>query len=182
MEDNDKTNFNLDTDRQSVYLKWRGGAKSIHAKMDFKVIDQMDAQVVFIDVGTNDLDIKRVPPQELAKEVFTAAQTILFMYPNVKRVVIMEILFRTTLGKFPCRNPRFIAEAHQYNNYMKILVGKHRASTPIRFWHHKGLVENWRHFIADGVHLTDAGMTKYYKSMRRAVIKFSTDVSREIAP
>ena len=61
---------------------------------------------MFLDVGTNDLDIQRITPKDLAAEVFNVARTIIFMYPQVKRVIILEMLFRTSDGHFACQNPR----------------------------------------------------------------------------
>lgn len=178
--DKDRGNFCLDPDRQSVFFKSRSGAKAIHAKLDFKVVDQVQAEVVFLDVGTNDLDAQRITPKDLAAEVFSAAKTILYMYPRVKRIIILEMLFRTPNGRYPCNNPQFTADAHQYNNRIKIIINEQpdRDNAPIKFWHHKGMVSDWMQYIEDGVHLTDDGMEKYYKSLRRATIRFSNEARK----
>ena len=42
----------------------------------------------------------------------------------------------------------------------------------IHFWHHKGLFQNWRQYICDGVHLNATGWGKYTKSVRKALIRF----------
>ena len=112
MESEERYNLGLSPDTHSIFFKARGGGKSIHAKMDFKIIDQVGAEVVIIDIGTNDLDADRVAPNVLANEVFEAARTIKYMYPEVKKILILEILFRTPNGSFPMRNRNFFAAAH----------------------------------------------------------------------
>ena len=90
-------------------------------------------------------------------------------------VVICEVLFRSANGKYPLNNPQFVQQAHIYNNMVKILIGKlpEHERLGIRFWHHRGLVENWESYLEDGVHLNSVGMEKYHKSLRRAILKFS---------
>ena len=171
----DTHNLGLSFDKHSIFFKARGGGKSIHAKLDFKVIDQVGADMVVLDIGTNDLDSERVSPNVLAREVFDAASTIQYMYPQVKRIVILEVLFRTPNGTFPLHNRNFFLAAHQYNNKVKILVNSQpdRQNAKILFWHHKGLTQNWQSFIMDGVHLTPEGMKKYFSSIRRLILRLS---------
>lgn len=172
----------LSVDNHSLFWKSRGGCTSIQARLDFKIIDQIKADMMIIDIGTNDLDSQRLPPNILAEQVFEAAKVVLYMYPSIKKIIILEILFRTSSGTYPRRNPHFTGDAHQYNNKMKLLMKEFpdRRTSPIVFWHHKGLVQNWDQYIEDGVHLNAAGMAKYYKSVRRAILQYTPDVRRQI--
>ena len=174
-------NLGLSFDKHSIFFKARGGGKAIHAKLDFKVIDQVGADIVILDIGTNDLDSERVAPNVLAREVFDAATTIQYMYPQVKKIVILEVLFRTPNGSFPLHNENFFLAAHQYNNKVKSLVNNQhdRQNAKILFWHHKGLVQNWPSFIMDGVHLTPEGMKKYFSSIRRLILRLSPAVRKD---
>ena len=44
----------------------------------------------------------------------------------------------------------------------------------IHIYHHQGFVDEWEQYLLDGVHLNEAGMTTYAKSMRRAILKNSS--------
>ena len=168
-------NMGLAPETHLVFSKSRGGCTTIQARLDFKIIDQVQADMMVIDIGTNDLDSRRLPPNVLAEQVFQAAKVVSYMYPSVQKIIILEVLFRTSSGTYPRRNPNFTGDAHQYNNKIKLLINDQpdRASSKIVFWHHKGLVQNWPQYIQDGVHLNPAGMAKYYKSVRRAILHFS---------
>ena len=80
----------------------------------------------------------------------------------------MEVFPRTD-GRYRCP-PGFNVEARRYN----LLLRERLAACPrTHLHHHKGLVDNWPQYVADGVHLNAAGMTKYNKSVRRAILKYS---------
>ena len=168
-------NMSLTPETHLMFFKSRSGAKATHARSDFKVAVQVDADMVILDIGTNDLDSQRLPPAELAKEVFNIAKTLLDTCGDVKVVIILEVLFRSVTRSGPNSNPSFAADAHQYNNGIKALVNQqeNRDDAPVRFWHHKGLVDQWPSYLSDGVHLNDEGMWKYQRSIKRAILKFS---------
>ena len=181
--DNHETHGNLALVPEShlIFYKSRPGGYASQLKGDMKIVRQVDAELVIIDIGSNDIDASSVPPDVLAKQIFADAQELLKKFPQVKVVVILEILFRSMKGKYPLQNKDFTADAHRYNNMMKILVNQqsNREKAPIRFWHHRGLVKDWSSYLSDGVHLNHEGMLKYHKSLRRAVLKFSPLVRSE---
>ena len=48
-----------------------------------------------------------------------------------------------------------------------------RSAQQFKFWHHVGLVADWRRYIStDGVHLNTHGMVKYFKSVQSALSIF----------
>ena len=175
--DNYETHGNMGFVPEShlVFYKSRSGGITTHLKQDMKIAAQVDADLVIIDIGTNDLDSSCVPPDVLAKNVFEDAKLLLQKYQHVKMVIILECLFRSVKGRHAPKNPNFVADAHRYNNKLKLLVKDQpdRDNAPIRFWHHRGLVHNWPSYLCDGVHLTQDGMQKYQKSIRRAILKWS---------
>ena len=171
----DRGNMGLVPESHLIFYKYRSGGMITDAKPDLKIIKQVDAELVFLDIGSNDLDSQRVSPQKLAHEVMDIAQLILNTYKEVRMVVICEILFRSNNGKYPLHNKDFVQQAHIYNNMVKILIGQlpEREQFGIRIWHHRGLVQDWQGYLEDGVHLNAEGMDKYQKSLRRAILKFS---------
>ena len=40
--------------------------------------------------------------------------------------------------------------------------------------HPQGMVDNWRQYLRDGCHYNAAGMKKYVKFLRRAILKYSS--------
>ena len=174
-------NMSLVPESHLIFFKSRPGGRADQLKGDMKIIKQVDADMVIIDIGSNDIDNCVISPDVLAKQVFADAKEMLEKYPQVKVVVILEVLFRMPHSQFPLKNKNFVADAHRYNNMMKILVNDqpNREKAPIRFWHHRGLVKDWSSYLEDGVHLNVEGMLKYHKSLRRAVLKFSPLVRSE---
>ena len=182
LENDDKHNFGLVPESHLLFYKSRGGAKLSDCRKDFKVIRQVDANLVFLEIGTNDLDSQVMSPEMLAEEVFKSANEIVQNFPEVQMVVVLEVLFRSPMGRFPYNNPNFASQAYAYNQKMMELViapnlGK---SSRVRFWHHRGMVDKWASYLSDGVHLNQAGMEKYYTSIRRAILKFSPIVRQRL--
>lgn len=177
MVENGKRNFLLPLEGYDIKFKARGGMKACHLnlRMNLKLVSRHKPDIVFIDVGTNDLDSCLQHPKPLANQVLSSC-TYLVKSHSVKHVVILHVLPRTYKGKYPCNNPLF---NHQANEYNQAIMAGIKTSTPhgqrrIHFWCHKGLSHNPTQYIEDGVHLNNQGMIKYYKSLRRAIIKFTT--------
>ena len=168
----DHGNMGLVPESHLVYFKSHSGAKVTDCRRDLKIIKQVEAEMVFLDIGSNDLDTPDPQPHLLAREVVAIAHHILDTYEDVKVVVICEILFRSIHSRYPLTNPNFVCDAHRYNNMIKILIEKLSETyrNGIQFCHHRGLVENWSSFLEDGVHLNLEGMRKYQKSLRRAIL------------
>jgi lysophospholipase L1-like esterase len=167
-----KPNLGLDPDLQLIQFHGLGGKYVSDLQSDLPVVDGGHPQLVCIDIASNDLDASGAQPHLLAMEVFRFAQQLV-AHHKVKSVVIMEVLFRTEVGRFATSSQsRFMAAAHRYNNVIKSLVNKQaRHNQSVYFWHHKGLVHDWQQYICDGVHLNKAGMHKYFTSFRRCIIR-----------
>jgi len=134
----------------------------------------LQPDVVILDVGTNDLDNGLFPPNVLADILFRFAES-LQQHFKVRHIVILEVFFRTELGQFAPRSPGFNASVRQFNNKCKFLsTSKPLSERFCHFWHHSGMVANWQQYIVDGVHLTQIGLSKYYRSVRSAIIRYSS--------
>ena len=182
LENEEKHNFGLVPESHLLFYKSRGGAKLSDCRKDFKVIGQVDANLVFLEIGTNDLDSQVMSPEMLAEQVFQCANDIIVNFPEVQMVVVLEVLFRSPVGRFPYNNPNFASQAYLYNERVMQLItapnlGK---ASKVRFWHHRGMVDKWATYLSDGVHLNQAGMEKYYTSIRRAILRLSPIVRQRL--
>ena len=75
------------------------------------------ADVVILDIGTNDLLDRHVLPHTLALQVFDIARR-LSSYAGIKHVIILEALPRTTWGKYGAP-VSFSHKVSQYNSKLK---------------------------------------------------------------
>ena len=74
-------------------------------------------------------------------------------------------------------DPLTLISVVSYNTSLKkrIHVAGPRYTRPSQFLRHQGLLENWQQYIlAEGVQLNELGLTMYYRSLRRAVIIYSS--------
>ena len=92
-------NMGLVPESHLIFFKSRSGGLVTHCKPDLKIINQVDAELVFLDIGSNDIDNQRVSPQVLAQEVLDIAQLILRDFKEVKMVVKNAKLTSTDLPK-----------------------------------------------------------------------------------
>ena len=173
--DNHLHNFTLPRVSHDVNMQGRSGA---HAGDMFPLFQTCFSypDVVIIDVGTNDLTDGRLPVHTLALPIFNIARR-LTRFAGVKRVVLMEILPRTTWGRHGAP-VSFSRRVTQYNTMLKSLIFQYKDQVPVTFWFHKGMASNIENFISDGVHLNSLGMIKYIKSVRRAILKTSRIIRR----
>ena len=170
--DNNPRFFNLgiDTRQASVnYYGW-GGAKvaTLLQKQHFSQIDKVKPEIVFIQVGTCDLCTLNKGPEVVGDDIHKLALKIL--NKGVRRVIVGQILFRAEAGKPDGMSlVDFNKKVQTCNSYLDAVVN----DTPrALFWHHYGF---WKDHEAvldskDGTHLNDAGMYKFYKSMRGFLI------------
>ena len=163
-------NFGLPAVSHKVFVQGRGGAHILDT-MDlfFKIPGNTD--LLLIDIGTNDLCNSRAPAHTLAVQTFNLAKRLIDRH-GVKHVVLFQVLPRTPGGKHG-KGPAFTERADRYNRMLQSLIFQHRDQLPISYWFHKGFITNINDIISDGVHLNSKGMTKYIKSVRRAIIHFS---------
>ena len=98
-------------------------------------------------------------PLAVANDIFKFAKFVQVEFDV--SVFICQILFRNVQEcRWPCR-PDYNTQVTTTNNTIWDLCKNHMA---IRYWHHRRMSQNWRQYIDnDGVHLSDIGMTKYYK-------------------
>jgi lysophospholipase L1-like esterase len=130
--------------------------------------------VVILDIGGNDIDYGRAPVHAMVNQLFVFCRLLLTSY-GVKVVVILEVPFRSRV----CRGSwssvsRMNIAIHRFN----VMCQSRCRSNPgqrIRFHHHVGLLDNWQQYLkSDGVHFNPTGMSKYFRSVRTAAIRFSS--------
>ena len=158
--------FGLRPAGHTVHFWGVGGLRFPQLLRGMRVACAPGYDVVLLDFGTNDL-AAGCSAELLVDQVLAVTDTLLESY-GVKHVIIMEVFPRTD-GRYRCP-PGFNVEARRYN----LLLRERLAACPrTHLHHHKGLVDNWPQYVADGVHLNAAGMMKYTKSVRRAILKYS---------
>ena len=152
----------------NVVLKGKGGA---HANDIMPLFHQRSVtpHLVIIDIGTNDLTNHRITTHSLARQVYSTAKHIIQHY-GVNQVVILEVLPRTTWGRHGAP-ASFSGRVARYNAMIRSLVFQNKLDVPVSFWFHQGLASSIETFISDGVHMNNAGLIKYIKSIRRIILK-----------
>ena len=173
-EDDARSNFGLSNSTHSVKFSGIGGARIPQLRRRMQIIADEKPNVVIVDIGTNDVYNRRASVHSLVHNLFNIVHMLHTTY-GVKQVIIMEMFFRTSHGRFGSRNPQFNVDVLEFNKLCKRYVEVHSCRLRnIQFWHHVGLTNNWQQYIEDGVHLNRSGLAKYYRSVRSAVIRFSS--------
>ena len=164
-----QSNLNLPLATHDVMFQFRGGAHIADIMHLYRKAPNFNPDIVVIDIGTNDLfNFTNTPSHSLALQLFDTARHLV-QHCGVRHVIILEVLPRTTWGRFGAPQS-FSSRVARFNTMLKSLVSQHQESTPISFWFHKGILADVSQFILDGCHLNPAGMTKYLKSVRRAIL------------
>ena len=167
--------LNLNLDRSRVTVFWHGtrGATVLCPRpphkmlwQDMHLIRELEVDIVFLDVGSNDLSNKAhdwLTHSKLADCILRLSKECLNF--GAKQVLISEILPRRNLQTFNTR-------VEETNKEIKLLV---QEDPYLYFWQHNH--NNFSsHFLSDyvhrdGIHVDPVrGMTRYFSSVRGSII------------
>ena len=178
-------NFGLSSSTHDIHFIGRPGGHARHLARAFPAVLELAPDLVFLDIGTNDLTVMH--PQELFSQVMATARGLVNTC-GVKTVVLLQVLPRTVEGRFG-QPAEFQTKVEQYNNIIQSNVYHQKfidpvynvPSTPITYWFHRGFRSDIGSLIVDGVHLNQTGLPLYIKSLKRAILRFSPEVRRQLA-
>ena len=157
--------MNLDLDqRYQVTFISRGGLKVQQLYSLTQDIVSASRDVIYLEIGTNDL--ANSTSVDVGDEVLAFASYLTVM-AEVRSVVISQMFYRdSTISMYPVDDD-FNDRVFLYNKYMFEAT---KSLDNIHFWTHKGVWADWQQYLLDGVHFNDEGNTKYFNSVRGAVI------------
>jgi len=139
-----------------------GGRRSIQSALH--VIDQINPNMVFLEIGSNDLCDENREPMHISVDIVSLARFIKIGY-GISCVVIGKILPRTHRVDMNAYNIRVGAT----NRHIRHLASQELG---IYTWRHRGFSNpTINPFHTDGVHLNKThGIPKYIRSLRHAVL------------
>ena len=155
-------NLRFNSETVSVVFHGIGGLTLSKAYNELEVIAEVNPDVIFIQLGENDVDKRHSRPSEIARQVSHFAASILRLCPKTSHLFWGQLLHRLT----PRIGPQIYSEKiHQVNRIL-------RSTDNITYWPHKGLWQNPKLlFTRDGVHLNTRGHHKLARSIRGAILR-----------
>ena len=139
---------------------------------DLPVVDELRPDIVYLEVGTNDLTDMSLRPEtigSLIEDFVTECATL-----NVGITIVGQTIFRNDPQDeeiYPKLHPEFNDRVIQLNNYNKVVLDPEVHEWGM-YWRHIGLWHSSLPIIKprDGVHLTGYGNFKLFKSIRGALV------------
>ena len=148
-------------DRVSVH--WHGvGGRTVKklTTFDLNIVRQVQPDIVFLQIGTNDLTVKGMTPLTVGSAIEDLVRLLHDSY-GVQLVYVGQTIKRRPIGDFNNK-------VHLLAQYLKTVL------EPIPYaiyWSHRGFWRNASCYLSyDGVHLNGEGQHKFYRSIRGAVI------------
>eukprot|EP00057_Strongylocentrotus_purpuratus_P010762 XP_011665236.1 PREDICTED: uncharacterized protein LOC105438741 [Strongylocentrotus purpuratus] len=140
-----------------------GSVFSASSQLD--LVWNLSPDAVVLDLGSNDLCDGRATTESTMLSIVDLALRIARI-PGVRHVLVCSIIPRLFV---PNWKPNFNANVQDTNR----LLAKFLEGLPnVHFWRHRSFALNHtRLFSSDGFHFNDAGMLRYYRSVRGAVMK-----------
>ena len=140
-----------------------GNVFSASSQLD--LVWELSPDAVVLDLESNDLCSSGSTPETTMTAIVDLALRITRI-PSVRHVLVCEIIPRLFVPK--CKS-NYNAHVHETNS----LLAKSLQSLPnVHFWHHRSFSQIPRKlFSRDGFHLNDAGLLRYYRTIRGAVMK-----------
>lgn len=157
----------------SFTIRWHGvGGRTVSKlkQFDLSVVAQFQPDVVFLQIGTNDLTLRGMSAVKLGSEIEDFVRLLNEEY-GVRFICVGQTIRREHRGDFNA-NVSILAQ------YLKTVL------EPLPFaiyWTHRGFWRSCRPYLSyDGVHLNREGQHKLYKSIRGAVLHCLARVKRDI--
>ena len=171
MENKGIRNLYLPCNDFTVTLQGRGGAYAHNLPELYDSCD-ITPHLALIDIGTNDLSNFNTTQQatKVAQRVFDFGCTL--VERGVKYVIILEILPRACHGRYSAP-PFFSTLVQAYNWHIQELIHQNNESVPISYWFHSALASKTESYIKDGVHLNNGGISRYLRSLKKAILTYS---------
>lgn len=140
-----------------------GNVFSASSQLD--LVWELSPDAVVLDLGSNDLCNSGSTPETTTMAIIDLALRI-SRIPGVRHVLTCEIIPRLFVPKW---KPHYNAHVHETNR----LLAKSLECLPnVHFWRHRSFSTIPRKFFSqDGKHLNEAGMLRYYRTIRGAVMK-----------
>ena len=168
IRDNDLLHYNVDQRLEVNFFGISGGriTQSSHVRMLQDAIQRHRPDILFVQIGGNDLDQPGVDSaQAIAFKLLSLGMMWKTRY-HIKSVVIGQFMFRTrTRTVTPEQYNELVLEAN------KLLKAESDGNRDITVWSHKGLKNPTSPCLLDGVHLNHAGLHKFYRNTRGAILQ-----------
>ncbi|XP_061192120.1 uncharacterized protein LOC133200319 [Saccostrea echinata] len=163
-------NLRLYPSHFSVEFRARGGLTIRQLANCSSLINFVDQDVCFLQIGSNDLCDASLPVKDIANAI-TSFASFLIITGKVKIVIIGQVLFRSSQVTDPWYNDR-VTELNVLLESLCI-----NSDTKLKFWHHHGFWSDpsMSHLSPDGVHLQNPRenarpMQKYAQSIKSAIL------------
>lgn len=167
-----RENFEFNPRRTQVKLSGRGGAtipKLVSNGLFEKLAEQRPIVLIF-DVGTNDIDRRGADAIKLATDLVRLAVHCTQGFQSLRKVLFCPVLPRGP-GRFQARTADFQRKAELFNTTLKHLCAQKAvpnvSMVVLKHVRFTALVPS---LLCDGVHLNEAGLKRYYFSLRTAIV------------
>ena len=156
--------FNFDIADCNVEYYWKGGGKVQCMKRFLSDLVDCRPDLVFLQVGGNDIRVDSIP-QQIAREMVELAESIAEV---TGAKVVIGSLFRRERPRSPLTYGTYEEIRDDVNFWCDFFVS--HATPAVRFWAH-GRLGGLHHFFGDGVHLAEAeDQELFYRSIRGAIL------------
>ncbi len=170
MQVNNFDNFGLELGMDSVQVWYQGGQRidRLHVSSAFSCVQQFLPSLVVLDFGTNDLDSATADPQRLAHQLVSLVADW-SQHSTISCALFCPVLPRGP-GRFAARSPAFEPNRILFNQTLLHICQHQHLHSNFHVLQHSRML-NILPLLVDGVHLNQAGLKKYYFSLRRAIIR-----------
>ena len=130
-----------------------------------KLSNQLSNKTVLLQIGENDIKDDTCDSRKLADEILMLARIAVNVH-KASKVIICQLMKREARKYFVPLN--YNEKVDHINERLQFLC---KFFPRITYWKHKRLITNLKNLLSDdGVHLSQRGLSKYYRSIRGALL------------
>lgn len=176
--DQELLNFELDDTNFDIKFVTSTDAGNINTLCDLDILSQVYdygrvADLIILELGSNDIHSTDIDPAILANQLVVTTDR--FTQAGVAKVLLAQVMPRTQDPPYgaPSEGIR-VYETRRFNDTVCHML---QTRPRIESLKHRGLIQNWREKVYDGVHLSPGPvMYSYFKSVRGAIIHHSNKI------
>ena len=160
-------NMGLDPGSVSVTFLSRGGV-TVNGMNNglLQAVKSLRPHLVYLELGSNDATRTYLSPNHIVNSMSSLARNL--VQSGVQRVIFGQVLWREDAG-IPASIPTYNWKVVMLNRVMARVLPNLPGTS---YWKHRGLWNSlYPILMDDGIHLTDVGNHKLYRSIRGALIQ-----------
>ena len=151
----------------SFYAVRGGTVRRFQSEASMNAMKRIAPQIIIFCLGGNDIDSSDAHPLRVGMDLFQLASKLKHSIHGLRRVGFCQVVERKRWRQLSVEGGRVAVQ--DINEFLQAACVEHEC---FFYWEHKGLAfSRFNIFRTDGVHFSNYGNKKFFRSVRGAILR-----------